>query len=571
MSIDQELKLLIKDVLKKLVDEKKIDISNLPEPVIERPRHENHGDYASNIAMVFANKLGMRPRELAEAIKIALEATESHVEKVEIAGPGFINFFLKKDRYIDILNTIFEAGEKFGQIDYGRGEKLQIEFVSANPTGPLHVGHGRGAIYGDALANVLNRAGFDVSKEYYLNDAGVQIATLGKSVYFRLKELEGETVEFPQECYQGRYIADIAHEIKESPEYGNLKKKSEDEIIKWCGKYAGDKILEEIKDDLEACGVTFDVFFSETSLHKKKEVDKAVQRLRDQGYVYEEDGAIWFRTTEFGDEKDRVLRKSSGEYTYFAADIAYHLDKFERGFDRLVDVWGADHAGHVPRMKNAVKALGYEPDKLDLILIQLVNLIRGGEMVSMSTRQATYETFRQLIDDVGKDVCRYFFLMRSHNAQLDFDLELARKQSPENPVYYIQYAHARIASIFRKAKEEGIKFNSGNINLALLNLVEETKIARFLGEFPIVIKDAAKNLEPHKIAFYLLELARIFQSYYTKAKKDDRYKVIHGNEERIQTKLYLLKNIQIVLKNGLNILGIDAPEAMLREEKDAGI
>jgi len=329
--------------------------------------------------------------------------------------------------------------------------------------------------------------------------------------------------------------------------------------------------LDEIRGDLKACGVELDTYFSEKTLHEGGKVDETMGALKKKGYAYESEGALWFKSTDFGDEKDRVLKKSSGDYTYFAADIAYHLNKFERGFKRLIDVWGADHGGHVLRMKAAVEALGYNPDQLDLVLIQLVNLLRRGEMVSMSTRKATYETLKSLIDDVGKDVCRYFFLMRSHNAQLDFDLELARKQSPENPVYYIQYAHARICSIFRKAKKEKIYFAPEKIDLDLLDLEEESKMARFLGEFPAVIRDSAASLEPHKVAFYLLELARMFQSYYSKAKKDDRYKVLDGPDNRIQSKLYLLKNIQIVVKNGLNVLGIDAPEEMLREETDAGV
>jgi arginyl-tRNA synthetase len=571
MSISEELKVLIKDAVISILKEKGIEAGSVPDPIIERPRYEKHGDYASNIAMVFAGKVGMKPREMAEGLKKALESSESIIESVSVAGPGFINFFLKKGRYIDLLQDIFSAGESFGKINLGKGEKLQIEFVSANPTGPLHVGHGRGAIYGDALANVLSWAGYEVTREYYLNDAGNQILTLGRSVHLRINELLGEEVEFPAECYQGHYIVDIAREIMASKDYDKIKKLPEDDAINLCGKYAADKILEEIKGDLADCGIVFDTYFRESSLFQKGQVEEAIKKLDKKGYILESEGAVWFKTTDFGDEKDRVIRKSTGEYTYFASDIAYHFDKFKRGFKRVVDVWGADHGGHVLRMKAAIQALGCNPDNLDLILIQLVNLIQKGEVVSMSTRAATYETLSSLINDVGKDVCRYFFLMRSHNAQLDFDLELAKTQSPENPVYYIQYAHARIASVFRKAAEQEIKFDPGKTDLNLLDLEEETKIARFLGEFPAVIKDAANNLEPHKIAFYLLELARIFQSYYSMARKDDRYKVVFGEETRIQTKLYLLKNIQIVLKNGLRILGIDAPEEMIREDADAGI
>lgn len=569
MKIDAELRLLVSDALKEIIKLKGMAPAEIPEVLIERPKVEAHGDYSTNIAMISAVKLGVKPRELAESIKGVLENRQrTIIEKIDIAGPGFINFFLKKWRYLEILNDVFKAGEFYGHVDLGKGKKVQVEFVSANPTGPLHIGHGRGAIYGDALSGVLKAAGYRVTKEYYLNDTGNQIATLGRSVWLRIREIGGEGISFPDECYQGHYIVDIAKEIMSSDEYAKVGKMKEQDAAQWCGRYAADIILREIKEDLASCGVSFDAYFSETSLHERGEVQKVLKLLRKKGYAYDKDGAVWFKSTEFGDEKDRVLKKSSGDFTYFASDVAYHLDKFERGFDRVIDVWGADHGGHVIRMKGAVKALGYDPRSLDLILIQLVNLIRKGEMVSMSTRSATYETLKSLTHDVGRDVCRYFFLMRSHNAQLDFDLELALKQSPENPVYYIQYAHARIASVFAKATEAGITFNPDRVDFSLLDLEEEGRMAMFLGEFPAVIADSALSLEPHKLSFYLLELARLFQSYYTKAKQDARYRVIDGGDRRIQSKLYLLKNIQIVLKNGLNILGIGAPDRM--EEKESG-
>ena len=569
MKIELELKQIITEEVEDLAKEGEIDLKENIKVVVERPKIDTQGDYSTNVAMVAASKFRKKPRELAEALKEKIEKRGGNIEKVEIAGPGFINFFLKRGRYLEILRDVFNEKELYGHVDTGKGIRVMVEFVSANPTGPLHVGHGRGAIYGDALANIMTAAGYSVSREYYLNDTGNQMATLGRSVYLRLAGLKGEEIVFPEECYQGGYINDIASEIKGSGDFKKVEKMSEAEAVSFCGDYAAAKIFAEIKEDLRDCGVTHDIYFSEKSLHEKNEVEETIVRLKQKGYAFENEGALWFKSTDFGDEKDRVLKKSTGEYTYFAADIAYHLDKFERGYERLIDVWGADHGGHVEKMKGAMASLGYNPDNLDLVLIQLVNLIRKGEMVSMSTRAAQYETLRSLIDDVGKDVCRYFFLMRSHNAQLDFDLELAKKQSPDNPVYYIQYAHARIASIFRKAKEEAnIELDPDTINLSELDLDEEIRLAKFLGSYPGVIDEAARGLEPHKVSFYLLELARMFQSYYSKAKKDERYKVISGGVERIQTKLYLLKNIQIVLKNGLQLLGINAPEEMLREETD---
>jgi len=556
----------VKDVISKMAEKKALDASLLPSVLVEKPKTPEYGDYSSNVAFVLASSFGMKPYELAHTLAKELSARQEF-KKVEVAGGGFINFFLKKELIFDILGEIIAKGDSYGNLDIGKGKKLQVEFVSANPTGPLHVGHGRNAVFGDALARLLKKAGYEVVKEYYLNDAGNQMRTLGKSVYLRMLELSGSIVDFPADCYQGHYIVDIAREILLSKEHHKLDGLSEGEIIDWCGRYAGEKILGEIKDDLAKCGIVFDSYYSEKSLYKSGAVQHTIDLLRKKGFVYEADGALWFKSTEFGDEKDRVLVKSSGEYTYFASDIAYHVNKFERGFTRVIDIWGADHAGHVTRIKGAMKALGYNPDNIDIILIQLVNLIRGGEVVSMSTRRATYETFGQLLDDVGKDACRYFYLSRSCNAQLDFDIELAKREGPENPAYYIQYAHARISSIFKKASEQGIIFNPNQVDLRYLSLEEEYGMARLLAEYPNVIHDAACKLEPHKVSFYLLELARMFQNYYTKAKTSKEYMVLYGEEGRVQAKLYLLKSIQIVLKNGLELLGIDAPERMERGEE----
>lgn len=534
---------------------------------ISVPRQEAHGDFATNVALALAKAAKRKPRDVAEEIVKRFPKESSALMKVEIAGPGFINFTVEPGWYLGGLKEIYEGGENFGRTKMGAGRKVQVEFVSANPTGPLHIGHGRGAVYGDTLASVLAHAGFDVTKEYYVNDAGNQIRTLGRSVYLRLKEEDGERIEFPDDCYKGHYIVEIAREMRAAGDI-DLNKFSEDEAIDMLGRRAGDTILEGIKADLAETGVEHENYFFESTLHKDDLIGKTIAWLKEKGHVYEEDGAVWFRSTAFGDDKDRVLKKSDGSLTYFAADIAYHKDKFDRGFTRVIDVWGADHAGYVDRMKAAVGALGHVGADFEAVLIQLVNLVKGGETVSMSTRQATYETLEDVRGEVGRDVCRYFFLMRSHNAQLDFDLDLAKKESAENPVYYIQYAHARIASIFRKAAEKGLSAaDPKSVDLAMLDLPEEPKLARFASALPGIVDECAEALEPHKLAFYLLELSRMFQSYYSKGRADERYRVLAGEGARPAAKLYLLKNVQIVLQNALRILGISAPDRMAREEE----
>jgi len=531
------------------------------------PRQEAHGDFATNIALSLAGAAGMKPRAMAEEIVRRLPKESADLLKVEIAGPGFINFTVEPLWYLKGLQGIHDGGEDFGRIDMGGGAKVQVEFVSANPTGPLHIGHGRGAVYGDTLASVLSWAGYDVTKEYYVNDAGNQMRTLGRSVLLRLRELGGEKVEFPEDCYRGHYVVDIARTM--GKEFAKrLKGVGEDEAIEMCGSRAGEIILDAIKKDLSETGVSHDTYFFESQLHEGDLVEKAIAWLRERGHVYDEEGAVWFRSTAFGDDKDRVLKKGDGSLTYFAADIAYHKDKYDRGFDRVIDVWGADHAGYVARMNAAVSALGHPGKSFEAVLIQLVNLVRAGEVVSMSTRRATYETLEDVRGEVGRDACRYFFLMRSHNAQLDFDLDLAKRETADNPVYYIQYAHARIASIFRKAAEKGLSAaDPAGVDLKKLCLPEEPKLARMCQALPGVVEECTKALEPHKLAFYLLELARMFQSYYSKGRADDRYRVIAGDGPTSAAKLYLLKNVQIVLQNALRILGISAPESMAREEE----
>ncbi|MFH0799958.1 MAG: arginine--tRNA ligase [Pseudomonadota bacterium] len=566
--IQQRIEKLVRDAVDLSRDDGVFAFEGEIEVEISVPRAGAHGDFATSVALALAGRAGKKPRELADAIVARIRKGAPEIESVAIAGPGFINFVVRPGFYLEVLHEIHAAGDKFGRLDIGKGKKLQVEFVSANPTGPLHIGHGRGAVYGDVLGNVMAAAGYEVTKEYYVNDAGGQIRTLGRSVWLRMKELRGERIEFPQECYQGHYIVDIARELKVA-RHSKLESMNEDEAIEFCGELAGDRILAEIKRDLAETGVIHDTYFFEQKLHTGSDVESAINYLKSRGHIYEQDGALWFRSTAFGDDKDRVLKKGDGQLTYFAADIAYHKNKYERGFDRVIDVWGADHGGYVARMKAAVEALGYDAASFDAVLIQLVNLVRGGEAVSMSTRSATYETLEDVRRDVGRDACRYFFLMRSHNAQLDFDLELARKTTPDNPVFYIQYAHARICSIFRKAAEQELyPPESSDVDVSLLNLPEEPKLARMLCDYPGIIGECALELEPHKLAFYLLELARMFQSYYSKGRADSRYMVVSDDGPRARAKLYLLKNLQIVLQNGLKILGVSAPPEMSREEED---
>ncbi|PIU57501.1 MAG: arginine--tRNA ligase [Deltaproteobacteria bacterium CG07_land_8_20_14_0_80_38_7] len=540
-------------------------LDTIPEIILDKPKREEHGDLATNVAMIIASKNKRNPLEIAQAIACKFPKNNDLVEKIDIAKPGFINLVIHPSYYLDILNEIITKSEKYGRLTLGQNKKVQVEFVSANPTGPLHIGHGRGAVYGDVLANVLKTAGYDVTKEYYVNNAGVQILTLGRSIYLRYQELQGKKIEFPEECYQGSYIIDIARYLLEN-EADKIKLMPETDAISYCGEFGGAKILDEIKTDLQDVGVEHDLFFYENRLHTDAAVDRAIQALRNNGYIEEKDGAVWFKSSKLGDDKDRVLQKSNGDLTYFATDIAYHKNKYDRGFERVIDILGADHAGYVERMKGAVEALGYDRSSIEIVLIQLVNLVQEGEVVSMSTRSATYETLRDVLDDVGKDVCRYFFLMRSHNAQLDFDLKLAKKETAENPVFYIQYAHARIASVFRKALEKEINPDFKSVNQKLLNLPEEVAIAKMLGDYPSVILKSAENLEPHRLAFYLLDLAKLFQSYYSKGSGDKRYMIISDDEKITMAKLYLLKSCQIVLQNALSVLGISAPEKMLKEE-----
>lgn len=529
----------------------------IPNIVIEKPAHEEHGDFATNVAMLLARYEKKAPKAVAEALVSHLDAVESIFYKVEIAGPGFINFYIKNEVWLKVLDTITAAGDSYGKSRIGAGKRVQVEFVSANPTGPLHIGHGRGAATGDVIASILAAAGFEVQREYYINDAGNQMDTLGKSIFLRYKELLGNDIEFPSNCYQGDYIKDIARDAitKFSNKYLLV---SESDAVAFFSKFGGDIILHGIAKDLEDFGVTFDNWYSEQALFDGGKVNKAIEMIREKGLIYEHDGALWFKTTDFGDDKDRVIVRGSGATTYFASDIAYHYEKFERGFDWVVDVWGADHHGYVPRLKGVVQGLGRNPDDLKIVLVQLVALLRDGVPVAMSTRSGEFVTLKEVIDEVGSDAARFFFLMRRSDSQLDFDLELAKRQSTENPVYYVQYAHARICSIFETAQEKGIVFPADIKDIARTKLgtPEEMAIIKTLTTFPEIVEGSALNFEPHRITYFLQELAGLFHSFYNKNR------VIGEDPDLTVARLFLLKCIAQTLKNALTMLGISAPERM---------
>ncbi len=538
--------------------------SEFPPIEIEVPKNADHGDFSTNAAMVSARIQKMAPRKIAEAIKANVVDSDGIISGVEIAGPGFINFSVEPSAWHPFIKAVHDRGNDYGSGSIGKGKKVQVEFVSANPTGPLHVGHGRGAAVGDTVARVLSYCGFDVEKEYYINDAGNQIQTLGLSVLLRFQELAGHTIDFPKDCYQGDYIKDIAGTIKldELPGdvAGALSKDCTDGqydslAVEHCSRLAGEVILNGIRDDLSAFGVDFDVWFSEKSLFDDGRVDRSLADCQKKGIVYEKDGALWFKTSDFKDEKDRVVKRSDGNTTYFASDIAYHMDKFERGFDRVINVWGADHHGYVERMKAAVEASGVSRDRLDIILVKLVNLLRAGEPAAMSTRSGEFVPLKDVVDEVGRDAARFIFLTRHYESALDFDLELAKKKTNENPVFYVQYAHARVCSVEKKGKDTAVEV-SENINPDLLTEAEEILLIKKMADFPDVVEYAAMNMEPHRVTFYLMELASCFHTYYNK------HRALTDDPDLTAARLYLLSAVRIVIKNGLELLGVSAPESM---------
>lgn len=532
----------------------------MPEVIIEKPKEKTHGDYATNIAMQLTRIAKRNPREIAEMIKQHLDLQTAGVERMDIAGPGFINFFMDKSYLHNVIPQALQEGEQFGRSTIGKGEKVQVEFVSANPTGNLHLGHARGAAVGDAICNILAFAGYEVTREYYINDAGNQVDNLAYSIEARYKQALGLEADMPADGYHGEDIIGFAKELAEQ-EGDKLLQLSEQERFEYLKKYGLEKELDKIKRDLERFRVSFDVWYSETSLYDSGKVEEVLQELADRGKTYEKEGATWLDTVSYGDDKDRVLIKGDGSYTYLTPDIAYHKDKFARGFDRLINIWGADHHGYIPRMKAAMEALGYDPRRLTVLISQMVSLYQNGEKVKMSKRTGKAVTMEELMDEVGVDATRYFFTMRSTDSHLDFDLDLALSESNENPVYYVQYAHARICSIFRQAEEQGIAVDEelkalDAADLKVLDQEQEYELLHKIAEMREELEIAAQQYAPHRIVRYVFDLASLFHSYY----KAER--VITEDRVRTRARLGLLKAVQIVLQNTLNIIGVSAPEKM---------
>lgn len=554
MNIVEQIQQKVKTALHNAIVEAKLTEGTLPDIILETPRHKENGDYATNIAMQLTRLAKQPPRAIAEAIVENVDRESASIEKIEIAGPGFINITLQKDYLQEVVHTVFDQGANYGRSDSGQNEKIQVEFVSANPTGDLHLGHARGASVGDSLCNVLDFAGYDVAREYYINDAGNQIDNLAYSVEARYFQALGEEFEMPKDGYHGQDIIDIGEKLKD--EFGDhYKHVSEKERYEFFRSYGLSYELEKLKTDLQNFRVEFDNWFSETSLYGSGKIEKALEKLRENGHVYEEDGATWFRSTTFGDDKDRVLIKQDGSFTYILPDIAYHEDKIQRGFEKLINIWGADHHGYIPRMQAAIEALGYGKDKLEVIVAQMVQLYKDGERMVMSKRTGKAVTLRELVEDVGLDAVRYFFVMRSGDAQMDFDLDLAVSESNENPVYYAQYAHARICSILRQSEEQNLAANKEGANL--LTAEHEIDLLKKIGDFPQVIADSASARTPHRIANYIQELAATFHSFYNAEKVLDT-----DNKDRSEARLALVTATRTTLANALKLIGVSAPERM---------
>jgi len=520
---------------------------------VEEPKQAAHGDFATNMAMIIGGREKKNPRQIADRLAGLMAEHTDLVDKVEIAGPGFVNFFINPTVWHSVLPEVCGADDKYGLSDIGTGCKVLVEFVSANPTGPLSIGHGRQAVLGDAIARLLTATGYQVTREYYYNDAGRQMRVLGESTRARYLELLGLEHHFPEDGYQGEYIREIAAELVKAQ--GDALKDIDD--VTPFKEAAEKAIFSDIDATLNRLGIKFDNYYNEHSLYDAGLVDEVVATLRDKGLVYDQDDAVWFRTTEFGQEKDRVIIKSSGEPTYRLPDIAYHREKFKRGFDWMVDIFGADHIATVPDVMAGVEALGYDPSKVTVVLHQFVTLMREGKQVKMSTRKANFVTVDELVDEVGVDVVRFFFLMRKADSHLEFDLDLATEQSQENPVYYMQYGHARLASINRKAAEKGVERGAlADVPLHRLVEPEELHLLKALAAWPEMVESAAQNLEPHRVIFFMQDLAAQFHSYYNK------HRVISDDSELSRARLWLAEGIRVILRNGLNLIGVNAPETM---------
>ncbi|MGR9100174.1 MAG: arginine--tRNA ligase [Gammaproteobacteria bacterium] len=584
----QRLENLLKQAIERLASEGELPGDIAPNIIVERSRDAQHGDFATNLALVLAKPAKSNPRQLAEKIRLAIAEDEA-VSRMEIAGPGFINFFIRPEAQYEVIGRIHAQGHQFGRSRTGTGKKVQVEYVSANPTGPLHVGHGRGAAYGSVVADLLEAVGFEVYREYYVNDAGRQMDILAVSVWLRYLEECGEVISFPANGYRGEYIRDIAWNLHKTcgndyrrpaelvmenipPDeiQGGDKEAHIDALIERMQTLLGssqyrdvfiaglDTILEDIREDLAEFGVEFQEWFRESRLMSDGSVDKALKRLQEAGHLYEKDGAVWFASGRLGDEKDRVVIRENGQKTYFASDIAYHMNKLERGFDRIVDVWGADHHGYIPRVRAAMQALGADADKLDVLLVQFAVLYRGAEKVQMSTRSGEFVTLRQLRNEVGRDAARFFYVMRRSDQHMDFDLRLATSRTNENPVYYVQYAHARVCSVFRQLDEKGLKrdLKLGMEYLSRLTEEHELSLVRTLYRYPEVVERAALQCEPHQLIQYLRDLATEFHTYY------NAQQFLVDDDELRNARLNLIEAVRQCLRNGMGLLRINTPESM---------
>jgi len=551
--LKQDLARCLRQAVAKAQQEGALESAALPELLIEHPQNPEHGDFASGLPLRLARAMRMSPMAIAEKISERI-VPPPQVDRVWIAPPGFINFTLREDWLSTEVESILAAGDAYGDVELGQGKQIQLEFVSVNPTGPLHVGHGRGAVLGSTLANVLTASGYAVEKEYYINDMGTQIANFGHSLYARYQQCLGKEVAVPADGYHGNYLIDLAKEIVQ--EQGDRFSLSpESEAAAQLAEAGVARMLDEIKEDLELLNVVFDIWFSEKSLYQCGQYSKAMELLQSKGFIVKKENAIWFESSSLGEDKDNVLVRSDGSPTYFASDVAYHYNKFlERKFDRVIDIWGADHQGHVPRMKAVLKALGYDSERLKVIICQLVTLRRGEEIVKVSKRSGDIISLREVIEEVGPDACRFIFLSRSADSQMDFDLELAKKQSADNPVYYVQYAHARIASILRLAKERGIDCSQGDVSL--LSTEPELTLIRCLILLPEIVERVAVTFEPHHLPYYAQDLATVFHSFYKQCR------VVSKDEALTNARLKLVQAAQIALAKVLHLMGMAAPEKM---------
>ena len=547
---------LVTQALEAARQEGVLQLETMPEIQVERPGNSDHGDFATNLPLRLARATRINPLDLAQSLAAHIP-TGDVIDRVEAAPPGFINFYLKESWLQQQVETVRQAGSQFGNVDFGQGRRMMVEFVSVNPTGPVHVGHTRGAVLGSALANILEAAGYEVVREYYVNDAGNQMRLFYESVLAAYKQSLGREAEMPDDGYKGDYIFDLAKEIADS-EGSRFLDQDKEQALKEIGDIGREKMVSTIREDLAGIGVEFDNWFSERTLFEEGDYDTAIDLLREKNYLSERDGAMWFNSTMLGDDKDNVVVRSSGEPTYFASDIAYHYNKFvKRGFDVVVDIWGADHQGHVPRMKSAVEALGIERDRLTVLISQMVTLRRGDEVVRMGKREGNLVTLKELADEVGTDACRFFFLARAPSTQMEFDLDLAKKESSENPVYYVQYAHARNSSIIKLARERNIDWSNGDVSL--LTHPSELELIRAMLQLPELVDQIAKTLEAHRLPHYATELANAFHTFY------ENCRVVSSNEEDnaiTAARLKLVESAQIVFRRSLELMCMSVPDHM---------